>query len=259
MIGMPIDLYPTFPAEADLVLLTESAAFDPTIVAKIKAQLNAGKSVVITSGLLRALQGKGIEDIVEIECTERRIIADGYTYGFGPGDRSNLGDEARAANVIFPQIRFQTNQAWALASAMSDNVGFPLLLVDQYGKGSLYVWTIPDNFHHLYRLPPAVTTVVKDVLMKGFFVRLDGPSQVALFAYDNNTFVVESFLDHEADVKVSVAGGFTKLRNLVTSGIQAGAEPPPPSPWHFGPDEEKRTTFYLHVLPHSYLAFGAEK
>jgi len=34
-------------------------------VDKIKAQLVAGKSVAITSGLLRALQGKGIEDIVE--------------------------------------------------------------------------------------------------------------------------------------------------------------------------------------------------
>ena len=259
MIGVPIDLYPTFPADADVVLLTESAKFDPAIVAKIKAQLNDGKSVVITSWLLRALQGKGIEDIVEIECTERRIIADGYTTGFGAGDRSGLGDDGRGASVLFPQVRFQTNQAWALVSAMSDNVGFPLLLMDRYGKGILYVWTIPDNFHHLYRLPPVVTTAIKDVVMKGFFVRLDGPSQVALFAYDNNTFVVESFLDQETDVKVSVAGGFTKLRNLVTGEVLPGEAPPPPNPWHFGPEEQKRTSFHLHVLPHSYLAFSAEK
>jgi hypothetical protein len=39
-----------------LVLLTESAKSDPAIVAKIKGQLAAGKSVIITSGLLRALQ-----------------------------------------------------------------------------------------------------------------------------------------------------------------------------------------------------------
>jgi hypothetical protein len=142
---------------------------------------------------------------------------------------------------------------------MSDNVGFPLLLMDRYDKGALYIWTMPDNFHHLYRLPPAVTTAIKDVLMKGFFVRLDGPSQVALFAYDNNTFVVESFLDQETDVKVSVAGGFTKLHNLVTGEILPGTEPPPASPWMRRPDEEKRTVFRVHVLPHSYIAFSADK
>ncbi len=58
MIGIPIDLHPTFPTNANLVLLTESAKFDPDIVAKIKHQLMEGKSVVITSGLLRALQAK---------------------------------------------------------------------------------------------------------------------------------------------------------------------------------------------------------
>src|SRR5271170_5618709 len=65
MIGIPIDLHPEFPTNADLVLLTEEAKFDPEIVAKIRKQLMDGKSVVITSGLLRALKGKGIEDICE--------------------------------------------------------------------------------------------------------------------------------------------------------------------------------------------------
>jgi hypothetical protein len=259
MLGIPIDLYPAFPTDADLVLLTESAKFDPDIVAKIKGQLAAGKSVIITSGLLHALQGKGIEDIVEVEYTERRIAADGYTTGFGAGNRSGLGDDVRAAGVLFPEIRFNTNDAWALVSAMSDNVGFPVLLMDRYDKGILYIWTMPDNFHHLYRLPPAVTTAIKDVVMKGFFVRLDGPSQVALFAYDNNTFVVESFLDQETDVKVSVAGGFTKLRNLVTGEVLSGEQPQPPSPWMRRHSEEKRTVFRVHVLPHSYIAFSAEK
>ena len=74
MIGIPIDLRPEFPTNANLVLLTECAKFDPDIVAKIKGQLRAGKSVVITSGLLRALQGKGIEDIVEVKYTDRKML-----------------------------------------------------------------------------------------------------------------------------------------------------------------------------------------
>jgi hypothetical protein len=69
-IGIPIDLRPEFPTDADMVLLTESAKFDPDIIQKIKGQLTAGKSVVMTSGLLRALQGKGIEGLVEVRYTD---------------------------------------------------------------------------------------------------------------------------------------------------------------------------------------------
>jgi len=67
MIGLPMDVLPYFPTNADLVLLTEQAKFDPHIIQKIKAQLEAGKSVCVTSGFLRAMQGKGIEDICELK------------------------------------------------------------------------------------------------------------------------------------------------------------------------------------------------
>ena len=259
MIGLPIDLYPTFPTDAEMVLLTESAKFDPEIVAKIKGQLDAGKSVVVTSGLFHALQGKGIEDIVELRCTDRRIVADGYSTGFGSGNRSGLGDGTRPQQILFPEIRFLTNDAWALVSAMADDVGYPILLMDRYGKGTIYVWTIPDNPHHLYRLPPAVTSAVKDVLMKGFFVRIDGSSEVALYAYDNHTFIIESYLDHETEVKVSVAGKVTKLHDLVTSADLTGRDPPA-SRWpRRSEDGERRKVFDVHLMPHSYSVFAAEQ
>ena len=88
--------------------------------------------------------------------------------------------------------------------------------MDRYAKGVLYVWTMPDNFNDLYALPPAVTSAIKNYVMRGFPVRLDGPGKVALFAYDNDTFIVESYLPTETDVKVSVTGNFAQLRNLVT-------------------------------------------
>ena len=146
------------------MLLTESAKSDPDIVAKIKGQLDAGKSVVITSGLLRALQGKGIEDIVELRCTDRRIAADGLLdRGRATGNRSGLGGDQHGPQILFPEIRFLTNDAWALVSAMPDDVGYPILLMDRYSKGTFYVWTIPDNFHHLYQPPAWVTGAIKDV------------------------------------------------------------------------------------------------
>lgn len=258
MIGIPIDLHPEFPTNANLVLLTESAKFDPDIVAKIKGQLAAGKNVVITSGLLRALTGKGIEDICEVRYTDRKFLTHEYFDGFGAGQGAALNGQTNA-DVLFPEIIFLTNDAWPVVRAIAGDNGFPLLLMDRYAKGVLYVWTIPENFSDLYALPPTVTSAIKDQIMRDFPIRLDGPSKVALFAYDNNTFIAESYLPTAADVKISVTGNFTRLRNLVTGGeISRQAAPEVHRRWQPNPDAG-RASFNIHLPPHSYAVFAAEK
>src|ERR1035438_6095411 len=194
MIGIPIDLHSEFPGNANLILLTECAKFDPDIVDKIKRQLRAGKSVIITSGLLHALQGKGIEDIAEVRWTDRKFLAHKYAGGFGAGNFSTL-DGVTNADVLFPEIDFLTNYSWSLVRAEANGNGFPLLLMNRYSKGILYVWTMPDNFNDLYALPPEVTGALKTFVMRDFPVRLDGPSQVALLAYDNGAIIVQNFSD----------------------------------------------------------------
>ena len=257
MIGIPIELYPDFPTNASLVLLTESAGYDPRLVAKIKGQLRAGRSVVITSGLLRALQGRGIEDIVELRYTDHKFLAHEYIGGFGAGTGAGLGGGTNA-DILFPEIDFFTNDAWPLVRAIANGNGYPLLLMDRYSQGVLYVLTIPDNFADLYRLPPAATTAIKNYLMRGFPVWLDGPAQVALFAYDNHTFTVESYLPVETDVKVSLPMGFARLKNLVTGETIAGQAPIPDSGARRR-TEEDRVSFPVHLFPHSYAVFAAEK
>jgi hypothetical protein len=256
MIGIPIDLYPQFPTNADLVLLTESAKFDPDIVAKIKGQLTAGKSVVITSGLLHALQHRGIEDIVEARYTDHKVLAHEFSGGFGAGNGAVL-DGGKTDDVLFPEIFFLTNDAWPVVRLLANGNGYPLLLMDRYSKGVLYIWTMPENFNDLYRLPPSVTSAVKNYVMRGFPVRLDGPAQVALFAYDNHTFIVESYLPAETDVKVSLTGNFTRLKNLVTGEVIPGQATQGRGRWRDA--EESRMAFNLHLPPHSYAAFTAEK
>ncbi len=258
MIGIPIELYPEFPTNADVVLLTESAKFDPDIVTKIKNQLRAGKSVVITSGLLHALQGHGIEDIIEVEYTDRKVLAHDFSSGFGAGNASHL-DGGTNADILFPEIIFFTNEAWSLVRAEADGNAFPLFFMDRYSKGVLYVWTIPENFTDLYALPTEVTSAIKNYVMRGFPVRLDGPSQAALFAYDNNTFIVESYLPVETDVKISVLGNFMHLKNLVTGEILEGQLPPRRPRWQHQDGEETRVSFTIHLMPHSYEVFQMEK
>jgi hypothetical protein len=260
MIGIPIELQPTFPEGASVVLLTEDAQADPAIVDKIKAQLNAGKTVVITSGLYTALHGKGIEDIVELEVSPRRIVADNFSGGFFPPPSSTRPDpEVARKNLLFPEIGYITNDAWPLVTAMSDGVGFPILLMDVYGKaGRLYVWTIPDNQRHLYELPDRVNARLKDVIMKGFPVRLDGPSQVALFAYDNDTFVVESYRTGIVKVKVSALGSAKDLRDLSTGDVfEPLKDTHKRSMWE--PPAEERTAFEVEINPHSFRGFKIDR
>ena len=82
MVGIPIEMYPQFPQDAKVVLLTKEAAFDPHIMAKIKSQLEAGKNVVITSGLVQELQDKGLGDIVDVRYTSRKAMVNQYAGGF---------------------------------------------------------------------------------------------------------------------------------------------------------------------------------
>jgi len=257
MIGLPMDLRPDFPTNADLILLTESAKSDPDIVVKIKDHLRAGKSVVITSGLLRALEGLGIEDIVEARCTDRKVLAHRYSGGFGAGNFNTLDGETNA-DVLFPQIDFLTNDAWSLVRAEANGNAFPLLLMDRYARGVLYIWTMPDNLNDLYALPHEVVGAFKDYLLRGFPVRVDGPAQVAIFAYDNHTFIIQSYLAEGTDVKVSVAGNFTKLVNLLTGEILTGQ--PQKQSWRQHQESDAAmVSFGVHLPPHSYAVFESEQ
>jgi hypothetical protein len=258
MIGIPIDLHPEFPTNASVVLLTECAKFDPEIIAKIKGQLLAGKSVIITSGFAQALQGKGLEDLVEVRFPGRKFLAREFFSGFGAGAGEPL-DQAGDLRILFPEMDFLTNDAWPVIRALADGSTYPMLLMDRYAKGTLFIWAIPDNFSDLYLLPPSVTAAVKDQVMRGFPVRLDGPSRVALFAYDNNTFIVESYLPTAVDVTLSLTGHFDKITNVVTSENLVGMQPPTDWSRRSGGAGESRATFGVHLLPHSYLVFQAAK
>jgi hypothetical protein len=94
-------------------------------------------------------------------------------------------------------------------------------------------------------------------LLQGFPVQLDAPSQVSLFVYDNNRFVVESFRDAPVTVTVSVLGTHSHVRNVATGAIISG-EPVPTRPRGQMPLTAKRTSFTLTIMPHSFVALAEE-
>jgi len=254
MIGIPIELYSTFPTDAQVILLTESAKSDPSVIASMKAQLEAGKTVVITSGLLHALEGKGIEDLIELRTTGMHEPVTSFIGAFGPGPGTDLGDATKP--ILFPQILFLTNDAWPVVRGIADKNAFPILLMDQYGKGKLFVLTIPDNFTDLYEIPAPTLNAIRSYIMGDFPVRIEGPAQVSLFAYDNETFIVESFRDQPADVTILVPPGST-LTNLISGDHPAALPPVKPSRGARVPNLDER--YRVKVQPHSYMAFTTRR
>jgi hypothetical protein len=262
MIGVPMDVYPSFPSDASLVFLTEQAKFDPTIVAKIKQQLVAGKSVCVTYNLFKALQGKGIDDIVELQLTGRSIPVHEYGgRGFGPAPAAPA---APLPTVSIPEIRYFTNDSWSVISATSGGTTYPILVRNAYSKGTLYVLAVPDNPADLYNLPANVLTSIRTTLSAQDAVRIDAaPPQVALFPYDNGTFIVENYASETANVTVSLAGTIATLHELVGKTDVAPA-PAGPAGRGFGGGlggrggaaVPPRTSFEVNVLPHSYLVLS---
>jgi len=250
MIGLPVDLKSEFPVEPKMILLTESAKFDPDIVKKIKQRLITGKDVAITSGLLRALQGKGIEDIIELEYTERKALVSEFAVGFASsGNKSSK-------EILIPQIQYLTNDSWTDIEALGGPAGWPFLHQGRYGKASLFVLTIPDSFADIYALPAGVLNRIRDVLSSDLSFRLEGPSMVSLFVYDNNTFIVESFLPEETKIKVVAGQGITKLTDILSSEQITGSGKSTSMIW--GRPREERSTFEMTIKPHSYRVFRAE-
>ncbi len=254
MCGIAMELVPEFPADANTIFLAESAKFDKKITDKIKKQLIAGKRVVITSGLLKALQGKGIEDIVELEYTDKKAVFKDFMLGWRGGIHQSKTD------IIIPQIKYLTNDSWEEISCLTSGVGYPILHSADYANSKLYVLTIPDNFGDLYNYPAEVLTKIKEVLMKDIYVRVDGPSQVAIFVYDNDTFIVESFLPEIVDVKIVTDKRISKLRDVLSGEELAGKSPPEPPRWarRWRRQENDKLIFDIQIKPHSYRVFKCE-
>jgi hypothetical protein len=250
MIGIPMDISPVFPTEGKMILLTESAKFDPQLVKKIRERLQSGKDVMITSGLLRALQGKGIEDIVELTYTDRKALVTDFKAGYGKIFKSTKG-------ILIPQINYLTNDSWEEISAIDGTLGWPVLLRAQYSKANLYVLTIPDNYSDLYQYPENVLNRIRSIATQDFNIKLEGPSQVSLFYYDNGTFIVESFLPEPVKVKIISNKPISSLDDLLSGESFMGTEVAVPP---FGNKQITPTySFEITIKPHSYRVFRTKE
>jgi hypothetical protein len=97
------------------------------------------------------------------------------------------------------------------------------------------------------------------VVAKEMHVRLDGPAQVAMFVYDNDTFIVESFRDEPVDVKIVADIRINKLSDVLI-GEELSGEAVSTQPRRMGQPEPPpdKTAFKMTIKPHSYRVFKGE-
>lgn len=263
-VGLPIEMTPAFPDKARLVLLTESAARDVDIIAKIKRLLQSGGSVVVTPGFLRATQDKGLRDIVEWETTGKVALVGDFINGFGAGNGESLNDAGIASQpVLFPEVRFYTNDSWAIIRGVAGAKGYPILLSNAYAQGTIYLLNVPENPADLYRLPQGALSQIKAYLMADAVVRLQGPASTSLFTYDNGAFVAVNYRNETSSVDLSVAGTSAVVRDLKT-GKTLVAQPVSPEErlrrdtlkrWSNIPE---RTVFRVTLDAHDFGAYRVE-
>jgi hypothetical protein len=245
MIGLPIEMVTTFPGEAPIVLLTAQAAADADLVAKIEGALRAGHHVVITSGLLKALRGRGLERIAELEDSGRVALVNQFIVGRGELLKSEKP-------ILIPQITYRTNDSWELVSAIDGDDGWPLLHDADYLGGQLQVLTIPENFADLYALPEPVLNAIRRTVGGAMRVTLEAPGKVSLFAYDDGAFIVHNFRDEPVIVRALVAADTARATDLTGGAPLAIAKREEPA--RFGSPGTASGVLELTLAPHSFRA-----
>ena len=250
MIGLPMDMYSSFPQGRKMVLLTQQAAGDPDLVDKIEKQLKAGGEVVITTGLLKAIPEK-IADICELRCSDLKALVNDFgRYGKSEKD------------ILIPQVLYWTNDSWEVISAgrpLTGGVsGWPILHRALYSKGNLYVLTIPDDFGNLYDYPAAVLNEIRRTLSTDLDLYLEGPAKVSVFLYDNKTVIVENFNDTPVDVKLVGNGELKSIKDLKTGEVIEAAADANPFGAFMRMAGGSRNKAAFTLPPHSYRAFSYE-
>jgi hypothetical protein len=249
MIGIPMDERPEFPAGEKVVFLTEKAKFDPEIIAKIKKQLVEGKNVIITSGLLRELQDKGLNDIVELRYTDRKSLVQDYTCD------NQLVHGSKP--ILLQQLQYYTNDSWEIVSGVAGTNGWPIMHMADYSKGKLFVFTVPDNFADLYNLPLAVLNKIREVFCNQLDISVEGHSNISLYLYDNKTFILESFMDEESELKVVLSKQYNRITDLSSNQTFLG-ELRTQRFSRRGSGIQSKNVISITIKPHSFRVFSYE-
>ncbi|AEE97268.1 hypothetical protein [Mahella australiensis] len=219
MLGIPLEPRPTYPEDAVTIFLTESAAMDENIIFKVQKSLMDGADVIVTSGFLKASAPLGFQKMLaNVRVTDRKAFVNRYAYS-NDGGICFEGCEESTKAMLLPQLEFQTNDTWELIAGFGEDNNFPILIKILYGKGCLYIITIPEDYGDIYNYPRKILFPIRQVFSRNIPVLLDAPSKVGFFAYDNHSFILHSFQPWYDEVRLELKDEYTAIEDLVNQHI----------------------------------------
>ena len=208
MCGFPIRTTPYFEADAPTILLTAASAYDEDILDKLDAYVAAGGKAVVTSGFVTEMLGEGIERMTSIRFRGRVVTVNEFLQEQLRGHRG-WQESVSAAGITFPVLEFRNNATWgALVKGRKNEESYTLLARDTYGDGQMMTLVVPDSFPDFAKLPaPVLNRLRAEFEVNG--ITLEGPSGISLFPYDNDTFVLYSYvtsMNRDAEITVRIRG-----------------------------------------------------
>lgn len=212
MLGIPLEPTPFFDEKADSIFLTASACKDPQVMDKLKNYVADGGHAIVTSGFVKNMQGRGIEDMTSARVTEKVVTGDYFCTDPYIGDRREFFHGPAA--ITMHGMDYKTNATWSDAEMITEYCNYPVWLRDDYGQGELYIWNIPDNYSDLYQFPVEVAYLFRKNFAKNQRVYLEAEDHYNLFLYDNDTFLVRSYREYREYIKIVVKGECSRLADL---------------------------------------------
>lgn len=228
MCGVPCDPVAIFPEEPCTVLLTASSACDPDVLSRVREHLTAGNDAAFTAGFVRVMQDRGLEEFTAMRLSGTTMRSNHFGAFEGCWDAA-VRYNYSGKEIGMPIADWKLNDCDYKAAMFSESMPNPLVTYTNYGSGRAYFINIPDDYADIYWLPDTVLDKYRMHLSRALPVRFEGQAKVALFPYDNNTFVLQSFLEHGTVVRVYIKGDTGELTRLDNDGkierlYQAGGE-----------------------------------
>lgn len=247
MLGIPFELTPYFPTYTGVpLLITKNAARDEAIIGKMKEFLRAGGRIVMTSGFLAAMEGRGAEEFTTLRATDRKLAVSQFAIDT---DSCTFREFSSAPEPLsYPVFDYSTNGTWQEIVALRGHNNIPILMYDNYGKGKIHTLIVPDDFAELWKLPENVVTRIRQVLADDALpAQIDGPGSAGLFPYANGTFVLENFAPVPQRWRIAVPEG----QELIALNRDAKTE-------RLGIRPDLSCVYEVRLAPSRFAAFQVE-
>jgi hypothetical protein len=218
-------------------------------MSKLENYVRGGGHAIVTSGFVKLMLGKGIENLTSIRYRDRHLTPTHYQYH--SRDSWEEYKVSAAKPILFPLMEHRNNSSWMTLKGQTEEKNLPILIRDCYGKGQMITFVVPDNFTDLQYLPKEVLNAIRREFCDTLPVHVESGKNVGLFLYDNDTMIVypyEYLNEGPQPCFIHVKGDAKKLVSL-SARWKKEYEPIAEIPENKMLHTQKETVFKIETFP----------